>query len=296
MRSAHIGSRMAGKAFDACNIVLLSLVTILCIYPFYYIFVYSLSDPLAAQGGVTLLPVEPTLQNYKDIFALSGISQAFLISVLRTVLGTVVTLVCCTFFAYLVTKEELPLRKSLYRFLIVTMYFNAGLIPWYLTMKSLHLTNHFLVYILPTAISAYFVILIKTFIEQLPPALEESAKIDGAGYTAILFRIIVPLSGPIIATIAVFSAVNQWNTWIDNYFLVQSPRLQTLQLVLYDYLKQANKIASLSELSRGTEARQLTPESVRMTITMVVTLPVLFVYPFMQRYFVKGLMLGAIKG
>jgi ABC-type glycerol-3-phosphate transport system permease component len=161
-----------------------------------------------------------------------------------------------------------------------------------------HLNRSFLLYVIPGAVSAYFVILIKTFMEQLPPSLEESAKLDGAGYFRIFMSIIFPLSMPIIATIAVFSAVAQWNSWVDNFLFMTNPKLKTLQLTLYEYLTQTNRIAqaTMQERNSGQAVRELTPAAVRMTITMVVTLPIVFVYPFLQKYFVKGLMLGAIKG
>jgi ABC-type glycerol-3-phosphate transport system permease component len=165
-------------------------------------------------------------------------------------------------------------------------------------MKFLHFNNNFLLYVLPGAISAFNVILIKTYIEQLPKSLEDSAKIDGAGYFMIFSKIIFPLSIPIIATIAVFTAVGQWNTWFDNYFLVTNPKLNVLQMLLYNYVTQASRIGydSVMEINRGTEVQRLTPAAVRMTITMVVTLPIIFIYPYMQKYFMKGIMLGAIKG
>lgn len=292
---------LAGRgelAFQTAATIISVLAFIVCIYPFYYIFLHSVSDPMEAQKGLTLLPRGLTADNYIRVFRLEGIAQAALVSVLRTVIGTVLTVLCCSLFAYIVTKERLYFRKTIYRFLVVTMYFNSGLIPWYLTMKMLHLNDTFLLYVLPSAISAFNVILLKTFIEQLPQALEESAQIDGAGYLTVFARIVFPLSAPILATIAVFSAVAQWNTWFDNFFLVQNPQLRTLQLILYDYLNDANRIASLSmeEMERGLKPREVTPQSVQMTITMVVTFPVLFVYPFMQKYFVKGIMVGAIKG
>lgn len=175
------------------------------------------------------------------------------------------------------------------------MYLNAGLIPWFLTMRMYHLNNNFLVYILPGAVSAFYVILIKTYIEQLPQALEESAKLDGAGYITIIMKIIFPLSMPIVATILVFASVGQWNSWFDNYILVQNKGLKTLQLVLYEYLQQANAISSDSH-TLSLRAKVVSPKSVKMTITMLVTLPILIVYPFMQRYFLKGIMMGAVKG
>ena len=288
----------ADRMFSIFNYILLTLVLIFSIYPIYYILIYSVSTPLEAAKGIYLLPRGFTLDNYVKVLGLKGILNAAFISAARTVLGTTVTVVCCSFLAYLCTKREMYLRKLIYRLLVVTMYFNAGLIPWYLTMKMYGLNNNFLLYILPSAVSAFNVILVKTFIEQIPASMEESAKIDGAGYFRIFFRILFPLSMPIIATISVFAAVNQWNSWTDNYFLVGSEKLTTLQLILYNYLTQASRIATAStqDLNRGTGVQAITPAAIRMTITMVVTLPILFVYPFLQRYFVKGIMMGAVKG
>jgi len=284
--------------FNIANYTLLALLILVTIYPFYYIFIYSISDSFRAQSGVYLLPRGFTLENYRVTFNLKGLPDAAIISLLRTLLGTAITVCSCSFFAYLITKNELPLRKVIYRFVLVTMYFNAGFIPWYLTMKAYGLQNNFLLYILPGALTGFYVILIKTYIEQLPISLEESAKIDGAGYVTIFARIIFPLSMPIIATIAVFAAVGQWNSWTDNFFLVESPRLQTLQLVMYNFLNQSNNLSSMTadQLTRQGATKVMTPQSIQMTITMIVTLPIIAVYPFLQRFFVKGIMLGAVKG
>ena len=226
-----------------------------------------------------------------------------MVSVSRTVIGTVVTVLACAFFSYLLTQKALPARKLIYRFLVITMYFNAGLIPTYLIYaKTYGLQNRFLVYILPYAINAFYIVLIRTFIEQLPESLEESAFMDGAGFSTVFIRIIFPLSQPIVATIAVFSAVQQWNMWFDNYLYTQgNESIRTLQFVLLLFLQEAQNIAQrLREQGFGstddTNMLALTPTAVRMTITMVITLPILFVYPFLQRYFVKGIMIGAVKG
>lgn len=285
------------KTFYVITYFIMILFMFICFYPFYYVFIYSVSNPALAQKGITILPRGFTLSNYVQVLQLSGIFQSFLISVSRTVLGTAITVLACSFFAYLVTKQ-LYGRKIIYRFVIITMYFNSGLIPWYLTLKAYHMTNTFWVYIIPGAISAYYVVLLKTFMESLPVSLEESAKLDGAGYVTIFLKIIFPLSKPILATITVFAAIAQWNNWFDNYILVQSDSLQTLQLMLYNYLNQASQLSqmSMSSLQHGAAASSMTAQSVRMTITMVATLPILFVYPLMQRYFVKGIMLGAVKG
>lgn len=290
------GTGSSDKLFYVLTYFFMAVLMFLCFYPFYYVFIYSISDPTLAQKGITILPKGITLANYLRVLKLEGIFHSFLISLSRTVLGTGITVLSCSFFAFLVTKN-LYGRKIIYRFVIITMYLNSGLIPWYLTLKAYHITNTFWAYIVPTAISAYYIVLLKTFIENLPASLEESAKLDGAGHITIFIKIIFPLSKPILATITVFSAVAQWNSWFDNYILVQSEQLETLQLILYNYLNQASQLSQMSIASlQNSTVSALTPQSVRMTITMVATLPILFVYPWMQKYFVKGIMLGAVKG
>jgi len=288
----------ADVIFHSINYSLLTLLLIVTIYPFYYIFIYSISDSFEAQKGVYLWPAGFSLDAYESALRLRGISDAAIVSVSRTLIGTVITVLCSAFFAYLITKREMPFRKAIYRFVLITMYFNAGFIPWYLTMKAYGLQNTFLLYVLPSALVGFYIILIKTFMEQLPPSLEESAKIDGAGYFKIFTHIVFPLSMPIIATIAVFAAVGQWNTWFDNFFLVSDPKLQTLQLLLYNFLSQTSSLAGMTgeELTQTGQVKVMTPQSVQMTITMLVTLPIVVVYPFLQRFFVKGIMLGAVKG
>lgn len=284
-------------AFQICMIVLFSLLFLLCFYPFYYIFIASLTNPQVPSSQIGLLPVRATLSNYQQIFAIKGIGRAFLVSVARTVIGTAVTIFFTSILAFCVTQKELPLRKFFYRFTVVAMYISAGLIPWYLSMRSLQLKDSFLIYILPSAVSAYCMVLIKTYMESIPQSLEESARIDGAGYFTIYSKIVMPMCFPVIAAVAVFTAVQQWNSWTDNLLLVNENNLQTLQMKLMEYLNQATNIAQQAQ-NGGVDGATavLSPFTVRMTITMVVTLPILAVYPFVQKYFVKGIMLGAVKG
>lgn len=290
--------------FDILGCLIFGVIVLICVYPFYYIFIYSISDPGEVVKGIFLLPAGLSLSNYKEVFEIDGLFRAFGVSLLRTVIGTALTVFSCALYAYLVTKKELPFRKFFYRLAVITMYLNAGMIPVYLTLKTYGLRNNFLVYILPAMLSAYYIILIKTFMEQLPPALEESARIDGAGHFAVFFKIILPLSKPILATIAVFAAVGQWNSWFDNYLYCTDESLKTLQYLLYNVLNDAqNKanamaMASASTVSAMQQAstNQISAEGVRMTITMIATLPILCIYPFMQKYFVKGITLGAVKG
>lgn len=285
--------------FDIINYIMIFAFTILCFYPFYYIFLYSISDPTQVViKGIHLLPVEPTLVTYKAFFKNNDIFQALFISASRAIVGMLVTVACSSFFAYLVSKREMPFRRIVYRFAIITMYVNAGLIPWYITMKDLGLKNSFLLYVLPTSIGAFYVVLFKTYIEQLPPALEESAGIDGAGYFTIFLKIVFPISKPIAATIAIFSAVGQWNSWQDNLYLVSKKSLMTLQLLLYNYLASSAATGLAGGVTQAAAAgqRAASPMSIKMAMCMITVLPILIVYPVLQKYFVKGIMLGAVKG
>lgn len=277
-------------------VLLLTVYALICVYPFYYIFIYSISIPNEAMKGIYLLPRGLTMENYRQLFIQNNILLAALVSVSRTVVGTAVTLFCTSFFAFLLTQDKLRYRRAMYRLVVMTMYLSAGLIPWYMTMKLLGLKNSFLLYVLPYAIVAFYLVLIKTYIEQLPHALQESAMIDGAGPFTIFRRIIMPVCTPVLATVAIFTAVDQWNTWVDNFYLVDAPHLLTLQLMLLTFMTdQASQLTSLT--ARMSHARvSITPTSVRMTITMIVTLPILVVYPVFQKHFVKGILIGAIKG
>lgn len=287
-----------GVIFDVANYSILFVYALLCFYPFYYIFIYSISHPHLAERGLTLFPVRPTLMNYSRILERPGIGRAAFISVARTIIQTGLMVFCSGLLGYLLSRKELAWRKAIYRFFILTMYFSGGLIPTYLLMRMIGLYNNFYVYIVPGIVAVFNMILVKTYIEQLPSALEDSAKIDGAPYLTIFFRIIFPICTPILATIAVFGAVGQWNSWWDNLMYVPDRNLRTLQYMLWSFIQDAAYLAGFDERGKMiSEAgrTELTPKSIQMTITLIVTLPILFVYPFMQRYFVKGIMIGAIK-
>lgn len=284
------------KIFNVLNILFFLVIIALCLYPLWYIFVQSLSSGPLAVNAVAW-PINFTLKNYADVFKSGDVPHAFLISVLRTGIGTACTLLACMLLGYLFSKEDMPLRKVMYRILIITMYVSGGLIPTYLVYKAYRLTNSFLVYILPAVVDAYYVILIKTYVEQLPISVEESAMIDGAGTMCIFLKIILPMSLPIVATIAIYASVGQWNSWFDNHiYAISNKKILTLQYMLYRYLQEAESIVrELKERDPGA-AVPITPRGVRMTVTMITVVPVLCIYPFFQRYLIKGLMIGAVKG
>ena len=291
-------------AFNILNYTFFILFTIICVYPFYYILINTISDnTMSANGLIRFLPSGIHLDNYKQILKLGGIGQAALISVLRTVIGTVCTVLASGFLGYMLSQEKMWKRKFCYRFLIATMYFNAGLIPLYLTMKNLHLVNNFLVYIIPAIVQPFNIILVKTYTESIPKSLQEAAEIDGPGFMKIFWKVILPVSKPILATIAIFSAVGQWNSFQDTLIYITDNKLYSLQYLLYTYINQANSLSTMiknttsaTSLNMDSLMNQQTPTSIRMTVTAVVVIPILLVYPMFQKYFVKGIMIGSVKG
>ena len=295
---SNMNASRSRKVFVVLNGLFFILLAVLCVYPLWYVLIQSLSS--GNTGKAVFLPEGFTLDNYAQVFKMKNVAGALGISVLRTVVGMVCTVTACMLLGYLFTKQDMPYRKFLYRMMIVTMYVSGGLIPTYLVIKSYGLLNNFWVYILPGVVSAYYVILTKTFIEQLPQAIEESAMIDGASPLTIFARIILPISLPIVATISVYAAVSQWNSWFDNHmYALTNKKIMTLQYMLYKYLNEAERVAKeIKEMSDVNAASQamLTPRGVRMTVTVISVVPVLFVYPFLQRFFVKGIMIGAVKG
>jgi multiple sugar transport system permease protein/putative aldouronate transport system permease protein len=289
-------------AFNIINYTVFTILAFLCAYPFYYLIINSISsNELSNNGLINFLPRQIHLQNYRDAFSLPGLSTAMVISILRTVIGTVLTVLASALLGYMFTLRRMWHRQFFYRFVVITMYFNAGLIPMFMTMKLLHLTNNFLVYILPLIVQPFYIIMVKTFIENTPVSLQEAAEIDGAGPITIFMKIILPISTPILATVAIWAAVGQWNSFQDTLIYVTDQKLYTLQYLLYIYINQANSLAA-SVKSSGNIANvqnlitRQTPTSIRMTVSVIVVLPILFVYPIFQRYFVKGIMIGAVKG
>ncbi|HWT27643.1 MAG TPA: carbohydrate ABC transporter permease [Mobilitalea sp.] len=288
--------------FNILNYTFFTTFTLTCIFPFYYLFINTISDnELTKAGMVKFLPKGIHFDNYLALSSVNNLGTAVFVSVARTVIGTLVMVLASAFVGYLVTKKEMWGRKFWYRFLIITMYFNAGLIPYYLNMSMLGLTNNFLGYIIPGIVAPFNIILVKTYIESIPTELEESAAMDGAGYITRFRAIILPLSKPILATIAIFGALGHWNAFTDSMILMQSePKLYTLQYRLYIYLNQSSNLSALMKSGGGITANMvqqaLNARTIKFTVAMVSIIPILLVYPFLQRYFQKGIMIGAVKG
>lgn len=290
-------------SFNTMNYTMFILFTLICVYPFYYIIINSVSEgTMVDLGRVVWKPIGFTMYNYKKMLALGSIYTATIISVARTVIGTILSVLVTAYAAYFFTKQNMWLHKFWYRFCIVTMYFSAGLIPGYLNIRSLGLVDTFSVYIVPGAISVYNMVLVKTYIESIPPALEESAQLDGAGSMRRLISIIIPLSIPILATITLFTAVGQWNSFTDTLFYINDTKLYTLQYILQMYFRQADALSK--QIANGAVESSMVENltgsisttSIRLTITVIVTFPIMCVYPFVQKYFLKGIMVGAVKG
>lgn len=288
--------------FHVINYTVFALLTIICAYPFYYLIINSISaNDLSANGVINLIPKGIHFRNYMEVFKLSGLPTAALVSVGRTVIGTACTVLASAYLGFMFTQERLWHRKLWYRLIVITMYFNAGLIPMFMTMKTLHLTNTFWVYIIPAIVQPFNIIMTKTYIESLPPALQEAAEIDGAGILTRFFKVVLPISTPILATIAIWAAVGQWNSFQDTLVYITDQKLYSLQYLLYTYLNQASSLANLVKATGNASAvanmaTTQTPTSIRMTISVIVVLPILLIYPMFQKYFVKGIMVGSVKG
>ena len=292
----------ADHVFNFFNYLFLALITLICAYPFYYLIINSISaNDLSANGLINFLPRKIHFQNYIDVLKMSGIGTAALVSVARTVIGTACTVLASAYLGFMFTQEKMWHRKLWYRLFVVTMYFNAGLIPMFMTMKTLHLTNSFWVYIIPAIVQPFNIIMVKTYVESIPRSLQEAAEIDGAGVLTVFFKVILPTSKPILATIAIWAAVGQWNSFQDTLIYITDQKLYSLQYLLYTYINQASSLASLVKSTGNAAAvaniaTQQTPTSIRMTISVIVVLPILFIYPMFQKYFVKGIMIGSVKG
>lgn len=287
------------KIFHAVVYIIFGIFTLLFAYPFYYLLICTVSNSqMVDMGKVILWPEGIHFRNYMEIFKVQNLGNAAMISVFRTVIGTTASLLASAYMAYLFTKENMWKRKLWYRMTVITMYFSAGMIPVYLNNQMLHLTNTFWIYILPGLVSVYNMILIKTSIESMPAELEESAFLDGAGYLKRFIHIVLPLQKPILATVALFIAVGHWNDFFTTKLYITDTKLYTLQYLLYELLNQIQAASQQIEYEVNSQAlaSALTPTGIRLTLTAIVTIPIMIVYPFIQKFYVKGIMIGAVKG
>lgn len=287
---------MADRIFVVCNTVFMILFVIITLYPVLNTLAVSFNDGTdALRGGIYLWPRRWSIKNYTTVLKKNNLVTGAYISVLRTVIGTLLALAANAILAFIVSRKKFLFKKQLSFFWVVTMYVNGGLIPTFLLYKNLGLTNSFSVYVIPGMISAFNMLVIRTYMNGIPDSLEESAQLDGAGYGTIFMRIISPLCKPVYATVALFVAVGQWNSWFDAmlYNRLESG-LTTLQYELMKLLSSVTNQGVSMEAMKNSGGN-VTPTSVRAAATILTMLPIICLYPFLQRYFVTGMTLGGVK-
>ncbi len=280
------------KVFDWVNKIILVLVAVIIIVPVWNIVACSFSSGRAlAEGGFVFWPTEFSLENYKVVMGDVSIWKAYLISIAKTLIGVVTHVFFCSMMAFGMSKAYLRGRKLYTAMGVVTLFFSGGMIPTYLLMRNLGLINHFAVYIIPQLLSYYDVVILMNFFRQVPSSLEESAKIDGAGVWRVFLSIILPLSKPALATIALFNGVFQWNDFMTAKLYITNKDLYPVQMKLYEIIVQQ----STKNMGVGTVIMDTTAKGVQLATIVITTVPILIAYPLLQKHFVSGMMLGAVK-
>ena len=284
------------KIFNVFNIILMIIIMIITIYPILHVLFASVSDSnlLLAHRGLLLKPIGFNLEAYKMVFKNPMIVRGYFNTIFVVVVGVIVNIIMTSLAAYVLSRKDVLWKNSMMFFIVFTMFFSGGLIPFYFTVKSLHIDNTYLALILPVAINTFNLIIMRTSFAAIPDSLEESAKLDGASHFTILFRIILPLSLPIVAVMVLYYSVAHWNAWFNAMIFIQDRNLYPLQLVLREILIQ-NDTASMST-GVGAGDQEAIGESIKYAVIVVATLPILCVYPFLQKYFTKGALVGAVKG
>jgi putative aldouronate transport system permease protein len=286
----------AFKIFNLCNIVFMLAIATVTLYPLLYVAFASFSDShrLMAHEGLLLKPLGFDVGSYRMVFKNPMILRGYINTVIIVLLGVTVNIILSSVGAYFLSRKNVLWKNAIMIMIVVTMYFNGGLIPFYLTVKALHLDNSYLALIFPVAINTFNLIIMRTSFASIPDSLEESARIDGASHFNILFRIIIPLSKATIAVMILYYSVGHWNSWFNAMIFIRKRELFPLQLILREILIQNDT----SNMSIGVDAmdRESVAESIKYAIIIVATLPILTIYPFLQKYFVKGVMIGAVKG
>lgn len=290
-------SSFADKAFVVCNTLFMIAFVVITLYPVLNTIALSFNDGIdAVRGGIHLWPRKLTLKNYTTVLSQQNIVRGAYISVLRTVIGSAVSLIANALLAYVVSRKRFLFKSQLSLFWVITMYVNGGMIPILLLYKNLGLTNSFWVYVIPGAVNAFNMLVIRTYMNGIPDALEESAQIDGAGDFIVFTKIISPLCKPVYATVALFVAVGQWNSWFDTMLYNRmKPEYTTLQYELMKLLSSVMQQSGSATSMNTANASTVTPVSVRAAATVVTMLPIICLYPFLQRYFVAGLTIGGVK-
>lgn len=285
------------RLFDVLNVLLLLMLTALVVFPFWNQLCISFSDlSITPVSNISISPIGFNMEAYQMILQDTRISKAAIISLMRVVIGTIGTLFCTGLLAYITTIRWFSGRKFIRRAFLITMYFSAGLIPTYLAYIQIGLYNSFWVYIIPSLFSAYYMLIMSSYIYGLPEALFEAARIDGSSEMNIYLKIVIPTCIPVFAAIAVYCAVDQWNAWFDTSIYVPSGKYDTLQIYLRRILLEVEALSMIEDSVAALDKfRKLTPQSVRAATTMIVTLPIICIYPIMQRYFMSGITIGSVK-
>jgi len=295
-RTKNVKMSLLDRGFNIFNFLIMLIVVIITFYPFIYIVMLSMSSG-DVYGKLLFAPVGFTLKGYIACLESSNMLHGFMVSIARSTLGPICTLIVIFMGAYVLSRKDFIFRKHLSKYLIFTMYFSGGLIPVYLVISWLNLTGTFWVYIIPRLAAIYHLILIRTYIQELPKELEESAYIDGAKDYQIAFRILFPLCTPIISAIVLFQFISQWNAFTDTLiYNSMYPEYHTFQYILMGFMKMQQAFSLESYINMYESLQRMSVESIRMAMTIIVIIPIIIVYPFMQRYFIKGIMVGAIKG
>ena len=287
---------LSDRIFVICNTIFMIAFVVVTLYPVLNTLAISFNDGTdALRGGIYLIPRKFTLKNYITVLQKDDLITGAIVTVARTVVGTLLALVSNAILAFVVSRKNFLFKKQLSLFWVITMYVNGGLIPTFLLFKGLHLTNSFWVYVIPGMVNAFNMLVIRTYMNGIPDSLEESAQLDGAGYTTIFTKIISPLCKPVYATVALFVAVGQWNSWFDAMLYNRmSDNLTTLQYELMKLLSSVTNQGTSAEAMKNSTGT-VTPTSVRAAATIITMLPIICIYPFLQQYFVAGLTLGGVK-
>lgn len=283
--------------FDIVNTVFLILIVFLCLYPFYYVFVQSFCQGSSSiSGGSYFWPKKFTVENYQTFFSDPQWITGLGVSIARTVIGTLFDLLFTCVVSYALSFKELACRKLYLTLLIISMYFSGGIIPYYVLLKNLHLFNTFAVYVIPGALNVFFVMVGISFFREIPGELFDAARVDGANDGIIFTKLVLPVSKPFLATVALFIGVDQWNAWFDSAFYVQNQNLKTLSFMMMQLINK-NQIKSVLAAGQAMGGNStVTSFSLQSAAMVIAVLPIIFVYPFLQKYFVKGIMIGSVKG
>lgn len=288
------------RVIDLVVTITMLIVVIITVYPFYYIIIHAFnSGGDSSLGGMYFVPRKPTFENFRALLSDKSWANAIIISISRTLVGTVLGLLATSVVAYAISFKALPFRKFYYRSYIFTMYFSGGMIPFYILLKNMGMLNTFWVYVVPGMINVYFMLVMVNFYREIPVSLYESAWLDGAGDIRVYISIALPLSKACLATIALFFAVSQWNSWIDSAYYITRDSLRPMSYLMMEIINKSATASALTDsqsMGYASSAMQATTTSLEMASMVLAVFPILIVYPFLQKYFVKGVMIGSVKG